>query len=124
MKALIVVAFAALALLASPASAQVLRPGFFIGPMGEKKIGDYVWVWRTEKLKVNEKAQIEAPCPTGYVVLGGGYQGVSGASPYGPDYVTASRPSETFDGWILEASGGAYLPVTVTVYATWGPPTK
>lgn len=70
MKARWIAALTAVLLLVAPASGQILRPGL-VAPMGEKKVGQYVWVWRSERLRIRQRAEIEAPCPTGYVVLGG-----------------------------------------------------
>lgn len=66
-----------------------------ISPNAEKKVGHYVWVWHTER--VNDYAALEADCPANYSVVGGGYHlGVRHTA-----YVDASRPNNTFTGWVV-----------------------
>jgi hypothetical protein len=103
----------------SLAGGQVLRPAF-LGQTGEKKVGQYVWVWRSKKIQVDKSAEIEATCPTDYVVLGGGYKIAANGGYYGHP-TASSRPSETFDGWVVDTDGGAYAIVTVTVYGSCAP---
>jgi hypothetical protein len=42
--------FLALAALALPVDAQVFAQPRFVGPDGQKKVGDYVWVWHSETI--------------------------------------------------------------------------
>ena len=106
-----------------PATALTVRdqsPGTAALSNGQKKVGQYVWVWRSKKLAVDQSAHVEAPCPTGYVVLGGGYKIATSKGYYGRP-TASSRPSETFDGWVVDTEGGAYQKVTVTVYGACAP---
>jgi hypothetical protein len=88
--------------------------------MGEKQVGQYVWVWRSKTIPLGKDAEIEAPCPTDYVVLGGGYQIVAKGNYYGLR-TASSRPSATFDGWVVDTGGAGYETVTVTAYASCAP---
>lgn len=110
MKARGIFVFVALAFLASPAWGQVFARPPFATPNGEKKIGQYVWVWRTEKIPVGPNKQVEVDCPTGDVVTGGGYK---------PNTVSVyeSAPTPGFDGWMVYADTAYKGPNTVTVYA-------
>jgi hypothetical protein len=101
MKTLWVLAVVMFVGLASPVQAQVSMPGAFVTPNGEKKVGRYVWVWRSAKIRTGQNGEIEAPCATGYVVLGGGYK-IAGNGGYYGRPTASSRPSETFDGWVFE----------------------
>jgi hypothetical protein len=119
MKALLV-AFGVLVLLASPARAHGISAGSIIGPESEQKKGDYVYVWRSVTVPRGYSTEVEAVCPQGYIALSGGYRG-----DHGFFYVRENRPNASFDGWVLDANAGsAYDSVTLTVYATCGPPTK
>jgi hypothetical protein len=114
--------FAAIAMLlwlgslTAPVRSQTtLAPDFFVGASGEKKVGQYIWVWRTEKVPKFHESLIEADCPVGYAVTGGGYyQKLSGG-------VFESRPNGAFDGWIVEAGAGYSAANTVTAYAGCAP---
>lgn len=110
-------ALTALLLVASPTSGQMLRPSF-VSPMGEKKVGQYVWVWRTEKIPVDHERQIEVDCPIDYVVTGGGYRE---SNAFG---VGETTPTPGFDGWVVEAFASYSGPNTVTVYAGCAPASK
>ena len=69
-----------------------------VGSSGEKKVGQYVWVWRTATVKVGEGYKtIEADCPSNYAVTGGGFRLQGG-------FVNASKPNDAFDGWVIVAS--------------------
>jgi hypothetical protein len=104
---------------ASLAGGQVLRSAF-LGQTGEKKVGQYVWVWRSKKIPVGGSAEIEAPCPANYVVLGGGYKIAAKGGYYGRP-TASSRPSETFDGWVVDTEGGELEMLTVTAYGACAP---
>ena len=108
-----IAAFVVAILLGTPTSAQVIRPGF-LGPNGEKKVGTYVWVWHTESFSKGQSGTVEADCPIGYAVLGGGYQESENYT------ISHTTPNEGFDGWIIDAGGGPYGNV-VTVYASCAP---
>jgi hypothetical protein len=43
--------FLALAALAFPVDAQVFIQPRFVSPDGQKKVGQYIWVWHTEKFR-------------------------------------------------------------------------
>jgi hypothetical protein len=109
------VIFAGLAL---PAAAQSSAPSGFVGPDGEKQFGPYTWVWKSRTFQPAQTGvTVEARCPAGDVVLGGGVI----ASPLWRD-IANSRPSPNFDGWRVHfykyAQGGTF---TVTVYASCAP---
>jgi hypothetical protein len=121
-----VVAVIAFLLSALPASGQAL-PMPFVGPSGEKKAGQYIWVWHSAKLEVDRSSKIiQAGCPVGYVVLSGGYHI---AIDSGGPVITASNPNQALDGWTVEVSptyrSAASTEVrqiaTVTVWATCAP---
>jgi hypothetical protein len=118
-----VFAFAVLGVFALPAQGQVFARPAFVTPDGEKKIGQYVWVWRSKTIAIGKNAEIEAPCPTDYVVLGGGFKTAANGSYYGLR-TASSRPSETFDAWVVDTGGAGYEMVTVTVYAGCAPASK
>ncbi|MGA9273159.1 MAG: hypothetical protein WBV40_01475 [Candidatus Cybelea sp.] len=42
--------------------------GRLAGPAGEKKVGPYIWAWKSKKLlpRDNLPQQIEVDCPSGY----------------------------------------------------------
>lgn len=122
-----VVAGIAFLLAALPANGQA-PPMPFVGSSGEKKAGQYVWVWHAAKLEVDRSSKtIQAGCPAGYVVLGGGYHV---AIESGGPAITASSPNQALHGWTVEISPGytstASTEVrqiaTVTVWATCAPP--
>lgn len=101
--------------LALPANAQVATPPTFVSPDGQKQFGPYTWVWRSRTFQPAQTGvTVEARCPAGDVVLGGGVI----AAPLWRD-IGNSRPSPNFDGWRVhfykEAQGGTF---TVTVYAS------
>src|SRR5580704_19032732 len=93
-------ALTALLLLGAPALGHVFRPSFF-GPTGEKKVGQYVWVWHTVKVPAGRVETVEADCPIGDVVLGGGYRESDAYT------IAHTTPNGRFDGWIVDAPGGA-----------------
>ena len=112
------IVFVALAGLALPANAQVSTPPTFDSPDGQKQFGPYTWVWQSRTFQPARTAvTVEARCPAGDVVLGGG----AFAAPLWRD-IANSRPSPNFDGWRVrfykEAQGGKF---TVTVYASCAP---
>jgi hypothetical protein len=110
--------FLALAALALPVDARVFAQPRFVGPDGEKKVGQYIWVWHAEKLPGGAQKVIEADCPHGYAVLGNGYQ----VDPPDLIYTGYSKPNGGFDGWILSAgNSSSNPPLTVTVYASCAP---
>lgn len=103
----------ALLLTVCPAHAQTLSQ--FLGPDGEKKFGQYVWVWHTE-IPPEKKVSVEARCPEGYVVLGGAYETTTGAVG-----VISSHPSADFNGWVVVTGGGSGYGGRITVYASCAP---
>ena len=113
MKARWIPVLLALMALAIPAQAQ-LAPPTFIGPDGQKKIGQYVWVWHAGRISKSGQMQVEADCPVGYVVLGGGYNSKAGI-------VRTPHPNQAFDGWVVNLVGSGYEPGSVTVYASCAP---
>lgn len=113
MKALWILAFLGM-INAFPAQAQTFGPSF-IGPEGQKKIGQYVWVWTTRHIPKDHGVFIEADCPIGYVVLSGGY-GQTVTLP-----VAESMPNAAFDSWVVEAFASYSGPNKVTVYASCAP---
>ena len=113
------VAFAIFAALALPAVAQSSVPPAFVGPDGEKQFGPYTWVWRSRTFQpVQGAVTVEARCPAGDVVLGGGV-----VAPGLWTSISNSRPSPNFDGWRVHfyraLLGGTF---TVAVYASCAPP--
>jgi hypothetical protein len=113
--------FLALTALVLPVSvnAQVFAQARFFRPAGEKKVGEYIWVWRAEKIRSGGQKVIEADCPHGYAVLGNGYQ----VDPPDLIYTGYSKPNGGFDGWTVSAgNSSSNPPVTVTVYASCAPP--
>jgi hypothetical protein len=118
MKGLVIAFFAVLMLLASPAGAQTFTRPAFARSDGEKKVGQYVWVWRSGTISSSQGSEIEADCPLNRVVLGGGYALKSGFL----YEVVATRPNAAFDGWVLIAIPGYSAPAVVTVYAVCAPP--
>jgi hypothetical protein len=95
--------------------------GEFTSPDGQRQVGNYVFVWRSASITTLTVTEIEAQCPTGDVVLAGGYQGTIGAF-WGGFNLYASEPSSTFDGWVIEAIGTTQHRTTMmTVYATCVP---
>jgi hypothetical protein len=97
-----------------PVQAQVRIRPTFTTPDGEKKVGDYVWVWHTERIAERHEEAVEADCPVGYAVTGGGYRDTANDVLYG-------MPNPGFDGWIVEAAARYSEPNTVTVYAGCAP---
>jgi hypothetical protein len=83
---------------APPTAASASTPfGKLESPAGEKKIGPYVWVWRTAKLY--KETTIEADCPVNYAVMGGGFRGSISD-------VHESFPNAALTGWVVSAYGG------------------
>jgi hypothetical protein len=107
--------FLALVALASPVDARVFMQPRFVGPDGQKKVGDYIWVWHSEKFSPSNTGEIEADCPLAHVVIGGGYS-VKGAFSVG-----ATTPNAAFDGWIITGLSGYNEGATVTAYASCAP---
>jgi|SRR5579862_4016871 len=110
--------FVVLMSLALPANAQVSMPETFIGPDGQKQFGPYTWVWHSESFQpVKGPVSVQARCPAGDVVLGGGVM----AGPLFSD-ISNSKPNPNFDGWRVhfykKLQGGTF---TVTVYASCAP---
>ena len=88
----------------------------FLETGGKKHVGPYVWAWRAKKLQGSQKTvEITADCPSGYVVVGGGY---NSSTSWGAVYY--SFPNADFNGWTVTATGG-YGGATVTVYASCAP---
>ena len=113
-----VVLIVALAGLALPASAQVSMPSTFERPDGQQQFGPYTWVWKSKSFQPAQRpVDVEARCPAGEVVLGGGVK----AGPLFTD-IANSRPTSNFDGWRVffyqNHQGGTF---TVTVYASCAP---
>lgn len=114
MRSRTLLALVAVLIWASPAFAQTFAPPTFITPDGEKKLGQYIWVWHTQRLVKDRQVTVQALCPAGYVVLGGGYIGKGGFAEYG------ERPSQTFDAWDVLVTVD-YSPAIVTAYASCAP---
>jgi hypothetical protein len=85
------------------------------GPDGQKRVGSYIWIWRTAKVEGYIKS-VEVDCPLKYFTTGGGYQ-AKGALIFG------SKPNAAFDGWILQAlaQGSGPPSISVIVYAACAP---
>jgi hypothetical protein len=105
------IAFLAFAALALPVSAQVFAQPRFVGPDGQKKVGDYVWVWHSATISKDSGREVEADCPVNYVVISGGY------TESRPFAVGATTPTQGFDGWVVDAFASYSGSNTVTVYA-------
>ena len=97
-----------------PAQARLQTQPVFVIPDGEKKVGDYVWVWRTERIAERHQEAIEADCPVNYAATGGGYRDTA-------NDVLYSMPNAGFDGWVVEAAARYSEPNTVTVYVGCAP---
>jgi len=116
-----IVVLAAVLSLAAPARGQVpaLQGSSFSS--GERKIGDYVEVWRSQNVISRQKTEIDVSCPQGYFALSGGYEGKVRGD-YGGFHLLASRPSSSFDGWLVVVEGTpARFMTTMTVYTACGP---
>jgi hypothetical protein len=87
-------------------------------PAGEKKVGPYIWAWKSKKLlpRDNLPQQIEVDCPSGYVAIGGGFR-----NPYGYLTVLDSHPNVAFDGWIVTAFDNGYFSGRVTANVSCAP---
>jgi hypothetical protein len=110
--------FIALGALALPVDARVFAQPRFVGPDGQKKLGDYVWVWRSAKIASGSQRVIDADCPSGYAVLGGGYE----VSLSVGVFIYYSKPNNDLDGWTFSVgNSSSNPPVTVTVYASCAP---
>jgi hypothetical protein len=107
--------FLALAALSLPVDAQVFAQPRFVGPDGQKKVGDYVWVWHSETISKSSAREVEADCPIDYVVISGGYTETRSFA------VGATTPTKGFDGWVVDAFGSYSGSNTVTVYAACAP---
>jgi|HubBroStandDraft_4_1064222.scaffolds.fasta_scaffold15914_5 hypothetical protein len=117
-----IASFVFVVLLASVAQAQAfpLR-GVPIGPEGQQSVGKYIFVWKSASVTTLKVTEIEAVCPSGYVVVAGGYQGTIGSF-WGGFNLWASEPSPKFGGWVIEAIGSTQHRTTMmTVYATCAP---
>jgi hypothetical protein len=114
MKALGIVVFVALAFWALPAWSQGFTQPMYVTPDGQKKVGQYIWVWHTARISKSGQMEVEADCPVGYVVLGGGYFNKAGI-------IQWPHPNEAFDGWVVNLVGSGYGPGSVTVYASCAP---
>lgn len=109
------IAFIILACISPRAEAQVFGQPALASPSGQKQFGPYTWVWQSESFQPAKRSlHIEARCPAGEVVLGGGVK----AGALFTD-IASSRPTSTFDGWHVyfyqNHQGGRF---TVTVYAS------
>lgn len=112
-----IVAVVLLSLVAQPARGQTFLGGVLIAPDGEKKIGQYVWVWHSATVGSRSQGEVEADCPIGLVVLAGGYKLKAGS-------VSSPRPNAAFDGWVINLYGSGYgKPGAITVYAACAPKT-
>jgi len=110
--------FLAFAALALPVNARVFVQPRFVGADGEKKVGQYIWVWHAEKIPSGGEKVIEADCPHGYAVLGSGYE----VSPSGGLFIFYSKPNNSLDGWTFSVGNStSNPPVTMTVYASCAP---
>jgi hypothetical protein len=110
--------FLALCALALPVNAQVFTQPRFFRPAGEKKVGGYVWVWRSEKIASGGQRVVATDCPSDYAVLGGGYE----VSPSVGVFIFYSKPNNDLDGWTFSvANSSSNPPVTVTIYASCAP---
>lgn len=92
--------------------------GRFASPAGQKKIGPYVWVWKSKKLLPRDKfpQQVEVDCPPGYVAIGGGFR-----NPNGYLTVLDSHPNLAFNGWIVSAFDNGYFSDRVTANVSCAP---
>jgi hypothetical protein len=101
-----------------PAQGQVFAKPYFGELDGKRKVGQYIWVWHSQRLSVSGKASVEADCPLDYVAIGGGYN--TGKGVY---LLFESKPNPAFNGWIVSvfAGGSGFGGTTVTVYASCAP---
>jgi hypothetical protein len=110
--------FLAFAALALPVNARVFVQPRFVGADGEKKVGQYIWVWHAEKIPSGGQRVVATDCPTNYAVLGGGYE----VSPSVAVFIYYSKPNSDLDGWTFSvANSSSNPPVAVTVYASCAP---
>lgn len=107
-----------LASISLPAGAQVLEQPTFTGPDGQRQFGPYTWVWQSKSFQpAKGPVSVTALCPSGDVVLGGGFTA-------GPLFraISNSKPTTDFNGWRVHfykyLQGGTF---TVTVYASCAP---
>jgi hypothetical protein len=104
---------------APPTTASASTPfGKLASPAGQKKVGPYIWAWKSKKLlpRDNLPQQIEVDCPSGYVAIGGGFR-----NPYGYLTVLDSHPNVAFDGWIVTAFDNGYFSGRVTANVSCAP---
>ncbi|MGB8909620.1 MAG: hypothetical protein WCC84_12825 [Candidatus Cybelea sp.] len=66
---------------------------------GEKRVGHYVWVWRTAKMDYRYGTN-EVDCPANYSVVGGGYHMQDRFLSEGAG-INASKPNDDFTGWMV-----------------------
>lgn len=89
-----------------------------VGADGEKRVGRYVWVWRTAKMDYGY-GTIEVDCPANYSVVGGGYHMQDRFLSEGAG-INASKPNDDFTGWMVV--GTTHMVKTRgTVYAACAP---
>lgn len=84
-----------------------------LGPAGQRKEGQYVWVRQKFVIPPGIGVDVEAECPLGYVVIGGGYDVESGTL-----HVTATKPNLAFDRWIVSGKRNFSEYIKVTVFAS------
>lgn len=104
---------------APPATASASTPfGKLTSPAGQKKVGAYVWAWKSKELLPRDHLpeQIEVDCPSGYVAIGGGFR-----NPYGYLTVLDSHPNVAFKGWVVTAFNNGYFAGRVTANVSCAP---
>jgi ABC-type Fe3+-hydroxamate transport system substrate-binding protein len=104
---------------APPTSASASTPlGQLASPAGQKKVGPYIWVWKSKNLTPKDTfpRQIEVDCPSGYAAIGGGYR-----NPNGYLSVLDSHPNLAFDGWIVTAFDDGYFSERLTANVSCAP---
>jgi hypothetical protein len=104
---------------APPTAASASAPlGRRASPAGQKRVGPYIWAWKSKKLLPRDKfpQQIEVDCPSGYAAIGGGYR-----NPNGYLSVLDSHPNLAFDGWIVTAFDNGYFSGRVTANVSCAP---
>jgi hypothetical protein len=66
-------------------------------PDGQKKIGPYIWVWRTVTLY--KETTVETDCPVNDAVISGGIKSANSSGIHG------SYPNAALTGWIVSVFG-------------------